>query len=125
MSDLQVRPEPEDSRVRSRRRVRTLQDLLVFQIKLLLEGFKDLVLGPLSLGAAVLDFLLAKKAPDRYLDGVMRIGRRYEDALDLYGALDALDDPAGSGERGAELRSPDSLAPPPQISSIGPDPRGG
>jgi hypothetical protein len=35
-----------------------LRDLLIFQIKLLLDGAKDIVLSPVSLGAAAIDLFL-------------------------------------------------------------------
>jgi hypothetical protein len=85
MTALQQQDD-EARRVRSRHRVRVLKDLFVFQFKLLLEGFKDIVLGPLSLGAATLDFIQANEAPTRHLDAVMRLGQRFEEALDLYAA---------------------------------------
>ncbi|KIG16177.1 hypothetical protein DB30_04895 [Enhygromyxa salina] len=118
MSDLQLRSET-DEHSRSRRRVRTLRDLVVFQVKLLLEGFKDIVLGPLSLGAALLDFIAAKQAPDRYLDTVMRLGRRYEDALDLYGALGEPGEPAEVGGPGSGEPAQLAVAIP-ENASVGP-----
>ena len=86
MTELQQRTQAEDpaAKARARRRALTVKHLIVFQVKLLLEGIKDLVLGPLSLAAAALDFLAATEAPDRYLDGVMRFGERYESWLGLY-----------------------------------------
>ena len=72
------------AKARARRRVRTVKHLLVFQIKLLLEGIKDVVLGPLSLAAAALDVLSATEAPNRHLDTIMRLGERYENWLGLY-----------------------------------------
>jgi len=62
-----------------------LRDLLTFQVKLWIEGFKDVILVPLSLVAALFDVLFDR----RTLYGVMRRGDQFERWIDLYGALDA------------------------------------
>lgn len=67
----------------SRRRI--LRDLLVFQVKLWLEGLKDIVLVPLSLGAAVIDVIFHRKSGRGALYGVMDLGDRFEEWIDLYG----------------------------------------
>jgi hypothetical protein len=41
-------------------RKKTVRDVLIFQVKLWLEGFKDIVLMPLSAGAAVLDHVFRR-----------------------------------------------------------------
>lgn len=68
-------------------RSRLIRDLLVFQVKLWMEGFKDFVLMPLSLGAALLDFLFRWATGGRALYGVMKLGDRFEQWVNLYGAL--------------------------------------
>ncbi|MFB6098977.1 MAG: hypothetical protein ABEK84_07695 [Salinibacter sp.] len=58
-------------------RTRIVRDVLIFQAKLWLEGFKDIVLMPLSLGAAVIAVLFRGSGRDT-LYAVMRLGDRFE-----------------------------------------------
>lgn len=69
-------------------RRKTVRDVLIFQIKLWLEGFKDILLMPLSLGAALLDLVVRKKKGRGALYSVMKLGDRFERWVDLYASLD-------------------------------------
>jgi len=69
----------------SRRQI--LRDIVIFELKLWLEGFKDVLLMPLSLGAAVIDLLLPGWTGRGALYGIKRQGDRFERWVDLYGAL--------------------------------------
>jgi hypothetical protein len=60
-------------------------EALIFQIKLTLDGLKDIVLAPLSIAAAVLDLLRGDEGP-HHLNQVLRLGHRFDHWLDLYGA---------------------------------------
>lgn len=70
------------------RRWRAIRDLLVFQLKIFLDGLKDIVLAPLGLVAGIAGLLGKRGHPGRYLYKVMRWGKRYEDWIALYGALE-------------------------------------
>lgn len=70
----------------SRRKI--VRDVLIFELKLWLEGFKDVALMPLSLGAAVIDLLLPNKVGRGALYSVMKLGDRFERWVDLYAALE-------------------------------------
>lgn len=76
-----------DSADRQRREIPNtvlIRDVLIFQLKLWLDGFKDLVLSPLSIGAAILD-LLSGPGPKGYrLYRVLRRGERFDLWLNLY-----------------------------------------
>jgi hypothetical protein len=65
-----------------------LRDLLIFQLKLLLDGAKDLVLAPVSLVAAALDVLWPGARPGHRFYAVMRAGERYDRWLSLFSAAD-------------------------------------
>lgn len=65
-----------------------LRDLLIFQVKLAVDGMKDLVLTPASLGAAALDLLLPGDRPGRRFYAVMRIGERFDRWLSLFAAVE-------------------------------------
>jgi hypothetical protein len=58
------------------------RDLLIFQLKLWLDGLKDVILVPLSVGAAGVDFVFRTRLFYR----VLRWGERYDLWLNLFGA---------------------------------------
>jgi hypothetical protein len=63
-----------------------VRDVALFQFKLLLDAARDIVLSPLSLGAALLDVLLSRVQAPRYFHAVLRIGERSEHWIDLWSA---------------------------------------
>lgn len=65
-----------------------LRDLAIFQVKLVLDGAKDIVLSPLSLTAAVLDVVFPGDEPGRRFYAVMRVGERFDRWLSLFGAAE-------------------------------------
>lgn len=77
--------EQPGKETRSRRGI--IRDLLVFQVKVWVEGFKDVALVPLSLGAAFIDLLFGRKPGRGALYGVMRVGDRFERWINLYGPV--------------------------------------
>jgi hypothetical protein len=68
-----------------------LRDLLIFQIKLAMDGAKDIVLMPLSIAAAAFDLLFPGRRPGRFLYAVMRLGERYDRWLCLFAAAEKAD----------------------------------
>lgn len=71
----------------SESRSKIVRDVLVFQLKLWVEGFKDLALMPLSLVAACIDILFRSTQRRGTLYSVMKLGDRFEQWVDLYSAL--------------------------------------
>ncbi len=79
----------------SRTRWVILRDLVIFQVKLALDGLKDLVFMPISIVAAAVDLLLPDDEPGRRFYAVLRLGERFDRWLSLFGAAqkaNALDD---------------------------------
>lgn len=70
---------PDDTPSRSE----VVRDVIIFQAKLWLEGFKDVALMPLSAGAAAVDFMFGSST----LYAVMKLGDRFERWVHLYAAL--------------------------------------
>lgn len=70
----------------SRTRWVIFRDLLIFQIKLVLDGAKDIVLAPVSLLAAAVDLALPGEQPGRRFYTVMRIGESFDRWLSLFAA---------------------------------------
>ena len=66
-------------------RLQLLGDILVFQLKLLVDGFRDLLLSPLSLAAGMLGLVMGGTAPARYFKRVIEFGRRSERWINLFG----------------------------------------
>ncbi len=64
-----------------------IRHAVVLQLKLLLEGMKDLLLGPVALAALAVDLLVRRKRDGRLFYDTLRGGARFEDFLNLYGAL--------------------------------------
>jgi len=63
-----------------------VRDMVVFQIKLALDGFRDLLFSPLSLGAGLIDLLTGGRRPGRYFYEVLALGGRSEGWINLFGA---------------------------------------
>lgn len=76
-------------------RRRLLVDALKLQSKLWIEAARDLLLSPVTLLAALLDFVLARRQPPRYFRQTLEFGHRSDQWIDLWGAA------RGSGESGA------------------------
>jgi len=58
---------------------------VVFQLKLMADGFRDLVLLPVSLVATLVGLLRGGDEPDREFNQVIEIGRESEQWINLFG----------------------------------------
>jgi hypothetical protein len=65
-----------------------LRDLAIFHTKLFMDGAKDVVLIPVSLGAAALDLFFPGSRPGHRFYAVIRLGERYDRWLSLFGAAE-------------------------------------
>ncbi len=63
-----------------------LRDLGAFQMKLALDGLKDIVLAPLSLIAAIGDFVIGEEHRGVFLRWTLHLGERFDVWLNLYAA---------------------------------------
>jgi hypothetical protein len=75
----------------SRTRWVIFRDLMIFQLKLMLDGLKDLALMPLSIAAAALDIFFPGDRPGHRFYAVMRVGERFERWLSLFAASEKAD----------------------------------
>ncbi len=82
------------------------RDVVVLQLKLVLEGVRDVVLGPLGLIAGLVGVATDSERPARLFRGVLRGGLRFDDWLNLYGALE-----------NRRARDPDEPTLPPKTSA--------
>lgn len=65
-----------------------LRDLLIFQIKLMLDGLKDLVLAPVAVLAVAIDLLIPTERTGQRFYMVMLLGEKFDGWLNLFGAAD-------------------------------------
>jgi hypothetical protein len=73
------------------KRFPVFRDVLLFQGKLLVDGLRDLVLSPISIGAALVDLLVPGDDGGKRFYSVVRFGRRTERWINLFGAADRHD----------------------------------
>jgi hypothetical protein len=59
--------------------------VIAFQLKLMADGMRDVLLSPLSIGAALLGIIEGGEAPGRYFRRVIVFGRRTERWINLFG----------------------------------------
>jgi hypothetical protein len=80
------------------KRSELIRNTVVFQLKLVADGFRDLVLLPVSLIATVIGLLRGGDEPEREFNQVIDVGRQSEQWINLFGNHDLLDDanPAAS-----------------------------
>lgn len=88
----------------------TFRDFLIFQLKLFLDGAKDLVVFNLSIGAMVLDFIAGRGRRPRLFYSVVRMSERWDRWLNLHSVMERLDeDDTDDGLFGASRAGDDSL----------------
>jgi len=63
-----------------------IRDVAVFQIKLLFDGFRDVLLVPVSLIAGVVSLVRGGARPGPEFYDLLRFGRRSEHWINLFGA---------------------------------------
>lgn len=68
-----------------------LRDFAIFQVKLLIDGVKDVVLSALSIGALVLDILAGGGSRPRLFYKVLAFSERFDLWLNLSGAVDRME----------------------------------
>lgn len=66
-----------------------IRDLLVFQVKLAADALRDLFLSPMALVAALIDLSQANQAKDSLFYQLLRMGRRSDHWINLFGAAGA------------------------------------
>jgi hypothetical protein len=69
----------------------TVRDFAIFQVKLALDGMKDLVAFNLSIVALILDFISGRGRRPRLFYSVVRGSRRFDKWLNLHSVVDEID----------------------------------
>jgi hypothetical protein len=65
-----------------------LRDVMVFQLKLLLDNLRDLALMPISLVAALIDLVYKGEREGALFYKVLRWGAHSEEVIDVYSAIE-------------------------------------
>ncbi len=67
-----------------------IRDIVVLQFKLVVDGFRDFLLVPISIVAGLLSLLRGGDRPGVEFYELLRLGRRSERVINLFGAADRL-----------------------------------
>jgi len=76
------------SETKTSKRGELIHDAVVFQLKLMADGFRDLVLLPVSLIATIIGLLRGGDEPEREFLQVIQVGRESEQWINLFGNHD-------------------------------------
>jgi hypothetical protein len=66
-------------------RLQLIWDVTLFQFKLAADGLRDLLLSPVSIVAGIMGLLAGGEDPHRYFRRLLRLGRRSEIWINLFG----------------------------------------
>ena len=83
MSDEQPRTESPTEQHESR--LQLVWDVVLFQFKLAADGLRDILLSPISIISAIAGLVAGGDEPDRYFKKVLKLGRRSDLWLNLFG----------------------------------------
>ena len=84
--------EPDTTEPVPSKRGELIRNTVVFQLKLMADGFRDLLLLPVSLIASLIGLLRGGDEPEREFNQVLEVGRASEQWINLFGNHDASDD---------------------------------
>ncbi|HSM60816.1 MAG TPA: hypothetical protein VK849_08470 [Longimicrobiales bacterium] len=88
----------------------TIRDFFIFQLKLVVDGLKDLAVFQISIGAIVLDIIAGRGRRPRLFYSVLKMSERFDHWLNLHGVSEGLDDPDNEdGLFGASKAGSDTL----------------
>jgi len=76
-----------------------IRDVAVFQVKLLFDGFRDLLLLPISLVAGILSLIRGGARPGPEFYDLLRVGHRSERWINLFGAASRVHGPPADDDK--------------------------
>ena len=86
---MQDEPRPEIT-TEERDRWALIRDIAVLQVKLVVDGARDLLLVPISMIAGIISLSKSNLGTDNEFYEVMRLGKKSEHWINLFGAADQL-----------------------------------
>jgi len=78
-------PHENDQDTVPQSRLQLVWDVMVFQLKLTVDGLRDVILVPVSLLAALVGLFVGGDHPAEYFERVLKFGRRTEHWINLFG----------------------------------------
>ena len=85
MSDQQ---QPDSKDPEPHHRWQLLRDVVSFQFKLAIDGLRDVLLSPISIGAALAGVFTDSKEPGKYFYRLLKAGHHTDDWINLFGTHD-------------------------------------
>jgi len=76
-----------------------IRDVAVFQVKVIVDGFRDLLLVPVSFVAGLISLVRGGRQVSPEFYDLLRLGRRSERWINLFGAAERVHGPATDSER--------------------------
>lgn len=76
-----------------------IRDILVLQVKLVVDGLRDVILVPISLLIGIISLVNSGDSSDNRFYELLRLGRRSERWINLFGAAERVYGPAVADER--------------------------
>jgi hypothetical protein len=80
-------------------RLQLVRDIAVLQVKLIVDGLRDFVLVPVSLVAGLVGLFKFSESSGREFYDLLRVGKKSERWINLFGAAGHLPEPADEGVR--------------------------
>ena len=89
----------------------TIRDFVIFQLKLVMDGLKDVILFQVAIGALLIDLISGGGKRPRLFYSVLRSSERFDHWLSLHGAAERLEggDVGDDGLFGASKAGSDDL----------------
>jgi hypothetical protein len=78
----------KNSQTKEHSRSEVIRDTFVIQLKLIVDGLRDLMLMPLVIGATIAGLLMHTKHPGRYLYRLLSYGKASEKYIGLFDEAD-------------------------------------
>jgi hypothetical protein len=79
------------------KRSKLVRESLVFQVKLIADGFRDFALVPVSLIATLAGLIRGGEEPEREFHTVIELGRKSEQWINLFGQHDPIEQAGQAG----------------------------
>ncbi len=78
-------------------RIALVRSSLMFQVKLIADGFRDFLLVPVSLAATIIGLLRSGEDPEREFEQVLDLGRKTERWINLFGTHEPVPEAGQAG----------------------------
>ena len=76
-----------------------IRDVLSFQLKLAMDGIRDLILSPVSIGSAVWGMIASPSNPGKYYYQLLKLGRRSDEWINLFGDVENYEEGQQSADK--------------------------